>query len=126
MKTADVACQCGCGRLVVQPRGGGPRKRFFENACRARWTRRGKQSRSAKRPVAPPAVDDRQATLERLYELLRADVETEGTLIPSGLGAAMKGNPSAALLVRVIAELDRRRAQVEEEESSDVATLHAV
>lgn len=37
-------------------------------------------------------------------------MENEGTLIPSGQGMAMKGNPSAALLVRVIVELDRREA----------------
>lgn len=126
MKAADVTCQCGCGRLVVQPRGGGPRKRFFENACRARWTRRGKQAKRVKRQVLPEP-DERQATLERLYELLKADVETEGTLIPSGPGGAMKGNPSAALLVRVIAELDRRQsAPIEQEESDVVATLHAI
>lgn len=48
--------------------------------------------------------------LEALYRQLVEDVETEGTLIASGQAGAMKGNPSAALLVRVIAELDRREA----------------
>jgi hypothetical protein len=123
MKAADVFCDCGCGRVVVQPRGGGPRKRFFENACRARWTRKGKTKQPPRRPVVAP-TDDRQETLEWLKELLKRDVETLGTLVPTK--DSIKANPSVAGLCRVIADLDRRTPAAEEEEAEVVASLHAI
>ena len=119
MKPADVFCDCGCGRLVVQPRGGGPRKRFFENACRARWTRKGKTKQPARRRVTEP-VDDRQRTLELIYEQLKADILERGSVVGG------RPNPVVESIRKVIADLDRRTPAAEEEEPEVIASLHAI
>jgi hypothetical protein len=133
------ACQ-QCGKAIVQPRGGSRPKKFCSGACRARWNR-GKRPK-AEKPKSLPAraaraaisTEERLRDLEGLYRRLLADVETEGTLIPSGQGGALKGNPSAALLVRVAAELARleaaraaeKREEVEEDGDDIGAALRAV
>jgi hypothetical protein len=125
VKLADVVCDCGCGRQVVQPRGGGPRKRFFENACRARWTRKGKQQKAGGRaPASSAGSDDRQATLEWLREQLEKDIRTLGTLVPTK--DSVKANPSVAGLCRVIADLDRRSQPEQQEEPDVITSLRAI
>jgi hypothetical protein len=115
-----VLCQ-QCGAPIAGPRKGGQRKRFCNATCRGRWHR----SHGAGQPTRrsePEPDDERGRVLEALFRQLVEDVENEGTLIPSGQGGAMKGNPSAALLVRVIAELDRRevaRAAAEQRKEVD-------
>jgi hypothetical protein len=121
VKLADVACQCGCGRIVVQPRGGGPRKKFYEGACRARWSRRGKQRTSEPKRATSSAAghDDRQRTLQRIYDGLEVDVEERGVMVGG------RANPAVEMLRKIGIELDRR-APVEEEQTDVVATLHAI
>jgi hypothetical protein len=119
---AERQCECGCGRQIVQPRAGGPRKRFASDACRARFRRQGTKGdgRPVQRtPEAAISSEQRLRDLEELYRRLLRDIETEGTLIPSGQGGALKGNPSAALLVRVAAELGRIALPQEREEVGD-------
>jgi hypothetical protein len=65
----------------------------------------------------------RVATLEWLSGQLKRDVEVLGTLVPTK--DSVKANPSVAGLCRVIADLERFAA-VEQEESDDTATLHAI
>jgi len=105
-----LLCQ-QCGAPISGPRKGGQRKRFCNSTCRGRWHRsQGAAPSAPDRDPAAPA-DERGQVLEALLRRLVEDVENEGTLIPSGLGGAMKGNPSAALLVRVIVEIDRRESE---------------
>jgi hypothetical protein len=126
LKLADVLCDCGCGRLVVQPRGGGPRKRFFENACRARWTRKGRQKKATPKPApkTPDGLAARAATLQALYERLSADVDKYGTLIEGPNG--MKANPSVGELRRVIADLNRFAPVEDQEQADEVSSLVAI
>jgi hypothetical protein len=118
-----------CGKPMPIARRGGQRKRFCGPTCRHRhWaaTQPGGTGRAAA-PVASVEVRvgaaARIATLEKLYDRLRADVEQYGTLIETPTG--LKANPSVGELRRVIADLGRL-APFEEEPAEEIASLHAI
>jgi hypothetical protein len=113
---AEIHCQCGCGRVVTQPRTGGPRKRFYEGACRARWARRGKTATS----IRPASPDDRYRILERIYAELEADIRERGTMVGGRV------NPAVEMLRKIGIELDRRAPVIEQEESDEDLGLVAV
>lgn len=102
-------CECGCGKPVTQPRKGGTAKRFATDACRARNSR---ERAAGPKPAPTEAGLERLEVLRRLHAKLVEDVDQFGTLIPAP-GGTLRANPSATLLVRVTAELDRLEPKTE-------------
>jgi hypothetical protein len=94
------------------------RKRFCDHTCRNRF-HNGKQARRGP-PVAPQGHDERQRTLERIYDELKSDIEDRGAMVGGRV------NPAVEMLRKIGIELDRRAPAIEQEESDEPTSLIAV
>jgi hypothetical protein len=114
--TAGVCDQCG--KPFAQNRRGGTRKRFCSGACRAAHSRIGRTQARLPSATATVTAEERLADLEALYQMLKADVETHGTLVAGKEG--LRANPSVAEMRRVSVELGRLTLAEEKAEPDDI------